>query len=88
MTADKLLPTRRLACLDYDQPTKATLWPAPTSDHESLAHRLRYDEPTRGDLLHAASVMLAYEKLIKMPQRRAAVVLGKLKRLVEADDGS
>lgn len=51
-------------------------WPRPDDDDFGLAWRLTYAEPTKSDLLAAASVISAYEYLIcsTTAERRALVI--------------
>ena len=43
-------------------------WPNPSDPNESQ-WRIRYGQPSREDLMFAASVMHAYAHLISLPQR-------------------
>lgn len=41
--------------------------------------QLRYGNPSRGDLLSAASVLAAYGRLVDMPERRRREILPELR---------
>lgn len=51
-------------------------WPIPTAD---LGHTLRYGQPTKGQLLSAASVLDAYRALIWKPRAQQAKIISRLR---------
>lgn len=53
-----------------------TTWPYHIEkDEDSVQWRLRYGNPTREDLLFAASVMSAYQAIIELPISKRAVIM-------------
>lgn len=54
-------------------------WPNP-QDPDDVQWRLRYGEPTRADLLAAASVMAAYAHLVSMPRRERESRIAGIRR--------
>jgi len=64
-----------------------TTWPKPdledANESECLEWRLRYDVPSREDLLMAASYLAAYNSLIYTTQKNRNYVCGAIKRMQE-----
>jgi hypothetical protein len=61
-----------------------TVWPLVEKDDEKggLEWRLRYGNPSREDMLKAASIVSAYDNLINFfTQKRQREILGQLKRV-------
>lgn len=58
-------------------------WPIHIEDeNDSVQWRLRYGEPSREDILFAASVMQAYAELVESPSRKRDAVIAILRRCV------
>jgi hypothetical protein len=64
---------------------EGTTWPDPKDPNE-IQHTLRYGQPSREDLLVAASFIAAYGHLLAMPTRRRAEVVTQIRR--SADGGT
>lgn len=60
-------------------------WPFPGKRLAEVEWALRYGEPTRSDLLVAASVISAYEALVLDPQRKRQMVVRELRRAVASE---
>ena len=58
-----------------------TTWPNPADPNE-VEWRLRYGNPTREDILAAASVMNAYGHLVFAPERRRREVVRMIRRVI------
>lgn len=54
-------------------------WPAPGPDLADLSYTLRYGEPTKEQLLVCASVLSAYEHLIRLSVTRRAGIVRELR---------
>ena len=55
-------------------------WPRYLEDNDdSVEWRLRYGNPTRADLLYAASVMAAYTALVGSTEKNRKKIVSKLK---------
>jgi len=54
-------------------------WPAPGPDLGDLSHKLTYGEPTKEDLLVCASVINAYQHMIRLDAKRRAAVIRELR---------
>lgn len=55
-------------------------WPAPGSDLGDLSRIFTYGEPTRNDMLVAASVINAYAELIRCPRTKRDYVVRELRK--------
>lgn len=55
-------------------------WPVPGERISQLAWTLAHSEPTKEDLLVAASVLSAYAHLIKLPQKRRNEIVRELRK--------
>lgn len=58
---------------------KDMTWPCPGERMGEIEWQLRYGEPSRKDLLSAASVLAAYQHLIEMPERRRREIIPELR---------
>ncbi len=56
-------------------------WPLPDCDVEWF---LRYGEPTRQQMLHAASIVAAYNELIGCPETKRRKVIRQVRAAVSA----
>lgn len=61
----------------FEEPTKEMVWPLPDQD---LNWTLRYGNPTREQLLYAASILSAYHQAVVDPQKKRNFVFGELKK--------
>lgn len=77
------VPTTPATYLIFDGMT----WPNPLAV-EDLAWRLTYGEPTRSDILAAASFMSSYAHLIELPSRERSARVAQIRAaMVEANHG-
>lgn len=53
-------------------------WPMPFTE---LEWTLRYGTPTRGQLLRAASILAAYDEIVRSPERKRRYVVRNLRAL-------
>lgn len=67
--------------------TDETVWPRPGYAND-LEHALRYGQPTRSDLLAAASILAAYTALCRVDSRTRANVVSALKHADSVDRAS
>lgn len=58
-------------------------WPNPTDPNET-AHQLVYGQPSKADLMFAASVMNAYRHMIDLPQRERNQRVSQIRASVTA----
>lgn len=54
-------------------------WPAPTQELGDLSHALTYGTPTKEQLLVCASVINAYQHMIRLDAKRRANVIRELR---------
>jgi hypothetical protein len=64
--------------------TTETVWVRPSYARE-LEYRLRYGQPSRPELLAAASALAAYEALVRFDSRTRASVVSALKEADKID---
>jgi hypothetical protein len=55
-------------------------WPAPSEDLGDLSHTLTYGEPTKEELLVCASVINAYQHMIRLTAARRASIIRELRQ--------
>ena len=58
-------------------------WPLPDA---GLEWRLRYGEPTRADILGAASILSAYAQMIKDPHKKRQMVIGAIREALRGGE--
>ena len=71
----------------YKHLSDGTLWPQPGERISEIGWKLRYGEPTRSELLVAASVLDAYRALIYAPVRRRMLLVRDLRHQGQAKRG-
>lgn len=54
-------------------------WPAPGPDLGDLSHKLTYGEPTKDELLVCASVISAYQHMVRITAKRRAPIIRELR---------
>jgi hypothetical protein len=59
-------------------------WPNPQATGD-LEWDLRYGQPTKNDLLMAASVVSAYRALFEKPTSRSSEIIRTIKRMLRED---
>lgn len=57
-------------------------WPCPGQRLNEIEHALRYGEPTKSELMVAASVLSAYSDLVRCPQVKRAYVVRRLREAI------
>lgn len=65
---------------DPDNANWGYTWCAPCPDMEELERTLRWGEPTRQQILAAASVMACYATLVEMSERDRRKVLREIRK--------
>ena len=55
-------------------------WPCPCDRMDALEYTLRYGEPTKSDLLLAASVLSAYRQMVRDPVKKRQKVIAELRK--------
>lgn len=55
-------------------------WPCPCERMGELEHSLRYGNPTKSDLLLAASVLSAYGQMVRDPAKKRQKVIAELRK--------
>ena len=55
-------------------------WPCPCDKMNRLEHTLRYGEPTKEDLVSAASVLSAYVQMVLDPAKKRRKVIAELRK--------
>lgn len=63
-------------------------WPLPETDENSVEWKLRYGEPTKGELLFAASVLNAYRALVLTTDKQRKEVVKTLKEELNKPKGT
>lgn len=58
-------------------------WPLPGE----TSWRLRYNQPSRSDALHAASIVEAYHELIRCPEKKRRKVIRELRAALMKNEG-
>lgn len=58
-------------------------WPMPSERLDEVEHTLRYGEPSRSDLLKAASVIAAYRQMVSDPRRKRDAVVRRLREAMK-----
>lgn len=60
-------------------------WPDP-HDGNKIEWKLRYGDPTRGEVLQAAAYIAAYRYLIEIPQRLRNQRVGEIRKAAKEDE--
>jgi len=55
-------------------------WPAPGEGMNELAYKTRYGMLSKGEQLEVASIINAYEQLVKIPERERRIVIRELRK--------